>query len=138
MLWPLNRTSPAVMGKKLLMQLKMVVLPDPFGPMRPKISPFSTWKVTSFTARSPPKAFTNFFSSRSAMVYPFPSRLHPEDVFFDLCPVPHNAVCHEKDHEDDDQAENQGVTLAHPLGRQAENGAPESLLNADHDERPHR
>src|SRR5512136_690365 len=135
---PLKKISPAVIGKKLPMQLKIVVLPEPFGPMRPKISPFSTWKVTSFTARSPPKAFTNFFSSRSAMVYPFPSRLHPEDMFFDLCPVPHNTVCHKKDHENHDQAKNQRMSLADPFGGQTEKGTSKGLLNPNHDEGPHR
>ena len=29
-----------------MIQLKVVVFPEPFGPMRPKISPFSTLKLT--------------------------------------------------------------------------------------------
>src|SRR3712207_5349924 len=36
------------------MQLKVVLLPDPFGPMRPRISPSSTAKATSLMARKPP------------------------------------------------------------------------------------
>jgi len=35
--------------------LNSVVLPEPFGPMRAKIEPRGTSKLTSFTARSPPK-----------------------------------------------------------------------------------
>lgn len=33
----------------------MVVLPEPLGPISPKISPRSTWKFTPFTAMRPPK-----------------------------------------------------------------------------------
>src|SRR5256885_16424618 len=36
------------------MQLKVVLLPDPFGPIRPRISPSFTSKETSFTARRAP------------------------------------------------------------------------------------
>src|SRR5437588_13035835 len=36
------------------MQLNVVLLPDPFGPIRPRISPSSTSKETLFTARKAP------------------------------------------------------------------------------------
>src|SRR5882724_954104 len=36
------------------MQLKVVLLPDPFGPIRPRISPSLTSKDTSLTARRAP------------------------------------------------------------------------------------
>src|SRR5687767_4741218 len=36
------------------MQLKHVVLPEPFGPMRPRISPSFTSKETLFSAVKPP------------------------------------------------------------------------------------
>ena len=36
------------------MQLKIVLLPEPFGPIRPRISPSSTSKETSLTAVKPP------------------------------------------------------------------------------------
>ena len=39
------------------MQLKIVLLPEPFGPMRPRISPSSTAKETSLTAEKPPNLF---------------------------------------------------------------------------------
>ena len=38
-------------------QLKRVVLPEPFGPMRPRISPSFTSKETAFSAVKPPKRF---------------------------------------------------------------------------------
>ena len=39
------------------MQLKVVLFPEPFGPMRPRISPSSTAKDTSLTAKKPPNFF---------------------------------------------------------------------------------
>src|SRR5262245_9242182 len=46
---------PAVSGKQPLSRLKQVVLPAPFGPIRPTISPSSTLMSTRLTAASPPK-----------------------------------------------------------------------------------
>src|SRR5829696_498747 len=47
------------------MTLKHVVLPAPFGPMRPRISPLLMWKVTSLSATTPPKRrVTSSTSSR--------------------------------------------------------------------------
>src|ERR1043165_5967990 len=39
------------------MQLKVVLLPEPFGPIRPRISPSSTANETSWTARKAPNRF---------------------------------------------------------------------------------
>ncbi len=41
------------------MQLKHVVLPEPFGPMRPRISPSRTSKETALSAMNPPKRFVS-------------------------------------------------------------------------------
>src|SRR5258705_10995033 len=46
---------PAVGGSAPEMQLKSVVLPEPLGPMRPRISPSRTSKDTPFSAVKPPK-----------------------------------------------------------------------------------
>src|SRR5271156_951317 len=40
------------------MTLMQVVLPDPFGPTRPRISPAPTEKLKTSSARKPPKRFT--------------------------------------------------------------------------------
>src|SRR5262249_39194850 len=40
------------------MTLMQVVLPDPFGPTRPRISPAPTSKLRTSSARKPPKRFT--------------------------------------------------------------------------------
>src|SRR5690242_3508874 len=49
--------DPAVGASAPAMRLKSVVLPAPFGPMRPAISPSLRSKETSATATAPPKAF---------------------------------------------------------------------------------
>src|SRR6516162_8752112 len=57
------------------MRLKTVVLPDPFGPSRPTISPSCTVKDTSSTARRPPKALVRFrTSSRGGWLTATPGR----------------------------------------------------------------
>jgi len=47
--------SPDVGGSRPAITLKSVVLPAPFGPIRPVILPFSKERVTPSTARKPPK-----------------------------------------------------------------------------------
>src|SRR5580700_7472792 len=42
--------------------LKIVLLPEPFGPIRPRISPCSTSNETLLTAVKPPKRFTSPFT----------------------------------------------------------------------------
>src|SRR5437899_745448 len=47
------------------MTLMQVVLPEPFGPTRPRISPGSRWKLSSSSARKPPKRLTRPFTAKS-------------------------------------------------------------------------
>src|SRR5262245_38689508 len=54
------------------MQLKIVVLPAPFGPINPWIWPVSTWKVTRSTARSPPKLTDSSWREREVTNHSFP------------------------------------------------------------------
>jgi hypothetical protein len=49
----LNRIRPLCGLYKLLMQLRSVVLPDPFGPIRPKISPSLISIETELRATNP-------------------------------------------------------------------------------------
>src|SRR5205085_7772998 len=51
---PAKRIEPALGGKVPAIRLKIVVLPEPFGPIRPRISPGLTAKDTPLTARNPP------------------------------------------------------------------------------------
>ena len=52
---PSNVIAPLEGGVRPLSKLNIVVLPAPFGPISPKISPIVTSKLTSLTAISPPK-----------------------------------------------------------------------------------
>src|SRR5438128_5016500 len=56
---PRNRMEPAVRGSAPEMQLKAVVLPEPFGPMSPRISPSPTSNETALSAVKPPKRFVS-------------------------------------------------------------------------------
>ena len=51
---PSKRMLPAVGVSAPEMQLNAVVLPEPFGPMSPRISPGLTSKDTEFSAVNPP------------------------------------------------------------------------------------
>ena len=63
---PRNRTSPDVGRVNPVTRLKTVVLPAPFGPMMPSISPDAQAMSTSSRARRPPKDFDNPSISSSA------------------------------------------------------------------------
>src|SRR3954462_9373791 len=64
---PWNRIDPAVGGNVPDSMLKIVLLPEPLGPIRPRISPSATWNDTLATAVKPPKRFTSpLISSTSA------------------------------------------------------------------------
>src|SRR6516225_2292100 len=56
------------------MRLSSVVLPAPFGPMTPRISPGATARSTPSTAASPPKRLRRCLASSSAMASGLP---HP-------------------------------------------------------------
>src|SRR5437879_5973232 len=56
---PLNMIEPAVGISVPDSMLKIVLLPEPLGPIRPRISPCSTRNDTPLTAVKPPKRFTN-------------------------------------------------------------------------------
>ncbi len=50
-----SSTRPAVGGNRPQIRLTIVLLPEPFGPIRPRISPRATARSTPSTARTPPK-----------------------------------------------------------------------------------
>src|SRR5436305_1187059 len=62
---PPRRTSPASAWRMPEITLMQVVLPDPFGPTRPRISPARTWKLTPSSARNPPKRLTSLSTTSS-------------------------------------------------------------------------
>src|SRR5579883_580249 len=49
------------------MTLMQVVLPEPLGPTRPRISPGFRWKVSPSSARKPPKRLTSPSTSSSGV-----------------------------------------------------------------------
>src|ERR1039457_4045720 len=63
---PSRATEPEVIGKRPVTQLKAEVLPAPLGPIIDRISPRSRLKLTSETARSPPKRLLTWASSSRA------------------------------------------------------------------------
>src|SRR3954447_3413756 len=70
---PSNSIPPAVGGSVPDSMLKMVLLPEPFGPIRPRISPRSTLNDTLLTAVKPPKRFLSPLTTSTA-----PSRKKPD------------------------------------------------------------
>src|SRR5690348_5117087 len=64
---PSKRMSPSSRRALPAMSENSVVLPAPFAPISPQISPASTAKVTSRTASTPPKRFETCSSSSSGI-----------------------------------------------------------------------
>src|SRR5262245_18198183 len=62
------RTVPAVAGKRPHTTLTTVDLPEPFGPMRPKISPARTVRSMPSTALTPPKCLLSDLSSSTVSI----------------------------------------------------------------------
>src|SRR2546430_804854 len=58
-----------------VIMLKVVVLPEPFGPIRAVIVPFSTEKEQSSTAVTPPKRLLSLSTSNNAVIVPLPAIL---------------------------------------------------------------
>ena len=65
--WPSSRTEPVNGSMKPDIRLNTVVLPAPFGPIRPRISPWFNTKERSDTARRPPKSLERLLTSSNAM-----------------------------------------------------------------------
>src|ERR1700730_3796234 len=59
---PSTQADPSLRGSKPVSILMTVVLPLPLGPRKPKISPFSTRKLTPSTATKSPKRRTRFLA----------------------------------------------------------------------------
>src|SRR5438876_6450681 len=67
---PEKTTEPLVGRRKPLNRLKQVVLPAPFGPISPTISPVSTVRSRLLTAASPPKCLERLRASSSGIRQP--------------------------------------------------------------------
>src|SRR6266436_5303893 len=64
---PSTWAEPPLSGKRPVSILMTVVFPLPLGPRKPKISPFSTRKLTSLTAVKLPKRRTRFCAEMAAL-----------------------------------------------------------------------
>src|SRR5215831_7992509 len=63
---PSRRMVPASGRMVPAIRSSSVVLPEPFGPIRPRISPAETESEKSLTATSPPKVLVSLSTSSSA------------------------------------------------------------------------
>src|SRR5260370_22911469 len=66
---PWTLIEPAVGGNGPESMLKIVLLPEPLGPIRPRISPGSTLNETLLTAVKPPKRLTKPSTASIAKLY---------------------------------------------------------------------
>src|SRR5215207_1907042 len=77
---PRNSTAPAVGGNRPQIRLTIVLFPEPFGPISPKIRPGSTLRSTPSTARTPPKCLLSPLSaSTDCFSPPREEPLEPHD-----------------------------------------------------------
>src|SRR5574337_1136500 len=81
---PATRTLPSLGERKPVMMRIVVVLPAPFGPRNPRISPFCTWKLTSETASVGPYRLVRFSTSIIRMHPHFLSEVACIDL--EICP----------------------------------------------------
>src|SRR4030042_7210429 len=129
--------------------LKVVVFPEPLGPMSPKISPFPTPKDTPLTAARPPKYLTNWSPWKYATPRSSAPGVEPEHGFSDFRPAPDDPVGEKEDHHDHQDPEPEDVRLGQDRGdldqaggagdgaqplEEAEEAGAEHLLDGDHHE----
>src|SRR6185437_6097857 len=74
---PRNVTDPPVGGVNPEITLNRVVLPDPFGPSTPRISPSATSRLTPARAVTPPYCFLTSRASSRAGIRPPSVLLRP-------------------------------------------------------------
>src|SRR5579859_7984049 len=69
-----RNTPPRSGGRAPAIRLKTVVLPEPFGPRSPRISPARTVNESSLTARSPPNVLVRPRASSRSLLAGTPGR----------------------------------------------------------------
>src|SRR5262245_39080548 len=124
---PRNRISPAWMRSTPVMQLNSVVLPEPFGPIRPWMRPGSSAIVTSLSAATPPKRLLTRSTSRIGAISPASSVSDGSRQIVFLLQDPQDAARHEQDNRHDDGAEEHLMDVDEP--------GPHDLLNAEQEHR---
>src|SRR5436305_15322076 len=98
---PSSAIRPSLRGVLPARQLKMVVLPAPFGPIRPMISPSSIVRSAPATARRLPKVFETFSALSNILA---PPKLRRDAVPHFVQPT----RLETRDHHDDAAIENIG------------------------------
>src|SRR6266478_3837073 len=111
---------PALGARMPVIRLSSVVLPDPFGPKIPTISPLAMENVTSDTAMSPPKRLVNSMTSSTA-----PARQRADD-----------ALRQDQDGENQHQAVENGSRLAGKVDHVRKSGEHEGTGNRADDRGP--
>src|SRR5262249_2131858 len=109
---PFQSTLPEVGGRSPAIMLRSVVLPEPFGPMMPTISPGSTAKEISATATRPANCL---LSPRTSSVTLRPPRVERAGY----------SARHDEDREDQDRAVEHGAYFRAEIDRVREAGQHE-------------
>src|SRR5581483_7739656 len=127
-----KRTEPALGLSAPAIRLKVVLLPEPFGPIRPRISPSATSKETFLTARKPSKLLVSPSTSSTYLrgkSVPFRERQHRVGGLHGLRP---GDACPPVDvlHDDDERAL---VLAGHRITRRQELDAVALHRPADRD-----
>src|SRR6266480_384909 len=110
MFLPFQTILPALAGISPAMRLSSVVLPEPFGPKRPTISPLSMPNEMSATAVKPPKCLVSPAIS-SSMAAPH-----------DLPQAAVDALRHHKNGEDEDRAVHDRADLGGKMNEMRQRG----------------
>src|SRR5690242_20420094 len=100
---PKADTEPESGRWKPMMRLNAVVLPAPFGPISARVSFSRTVKLTSCTARRPPKRLLRFLTTRASAMASAPRRFAAAAPG-ELGDVAHDAGRLPQDHRHQDQA----------------------------------
>ena len=130
-------TRPERGARKPESRLSTVVLPEPLGPIRPRISPARRSKLTSSTAATPPKCTDRCSTDSRLTRRPRCSRLGDEP------PEAARKVAREHDHEQGEDDDLHVAEAAHPLGAEIDQDragerARERAHAADDDHRQHQ
>src|SRR6516162_8599273 len=114
---PSNSTRPPLGGNTPAIMLKSVVLPAPFGPMMPTISPASTEKSSRSMTLSPPKARDSEASS-SIVRRALPAAFRTRSAVRDQLGLPAHRYIRRRCVVDDDEFQRPFLALA-PLAGDA-------------------
>src|ERR1700730_1911048 len=132
-----NRTRPLDSGTYPEMILNTVLLPEPFGPISPRMAPLSTVKLRFLTAASPPKKCVTFSSASSDMRWYRAWPRSGENSFTCACDAfreeAHDGNQHRAIHQRFQKMKAAQVSGENPKPDCSDNRAPKIGHSADHD-----